>query len=219
MTPDTWKEIGRIVEQALSLQGAEREQFLQQAFLASPNVRGEVEAMLAAHEADETFLETPALEGLRFNPGTFEDEQIGSYKLIRQIGQGGMGNVYLAHREGVTGGQPVALKVIRKASEDVEVMLVRFQVEQQILSELVHPNIARLLDAGVTEAGRPYFVMEYVDGLPINTFADRHKLSVEERLRLFVQACKAVQFAHQNLIVHGNICRKRKNTSLRALTT
>ena len=110
MTPDAWKEIGRIVEKALSLQGAEREQFLEQAFLASPNVRGEVEAMLAAHEADEAFLETPALEGLRFNPSTFENEQIGSYKIIRQIGQGGMGDVFLAQREGAAPGQPVALK-------------------------------------------------------------------------------------------------------------
>ena len=205
MTPETWKKIGNVVIQALALEGQEREHFLQAFYEESPALRPEVEAMLDAYAEDQDFLESPVLDGLSLDVASIETEQIGPYRIIRRIGQGGMGEVYLAQREDSPVSKPVALKVIRTSGSDTDFLLVRFQIEQQILAELNHPHIARLLDAGSTETNRPYFVMEFVDGLPITEYCDKHQLPVDERLKLFVQACQAVQFAHQNFIVHRDL--------------
>ena len=205
MTPETWKKIGNVVMQALALDGQERKALLHKFYEESPSLRTEVEAMLETYEEDEDFLESSAIEGLGFDASVIETQQIGPYRIIRRIGQGGMGEVFLAQREDSSIAKPVALKVIRTTGSDTDFLLVRFQVEQQILAELTHPNIARLLDAGSTADGRPYFVMEYVDGLPITEYCDKHQLSIDDRLQLFVQACSAVQFAHQNFIVHRDL--------------
>ncbi len=205
MTPELWQRIGRVIEQALALEGATRDAFLDRVYRESPELREEVDDLLEAYEADHEFLETPALAGVSFDASTIPSTSIGRYEIVRPLGRGGMGEVFLARRRDGPSNVPVALKVIAASSLDTEFMLIRFQVEQQILSELTHPNIARLLDAGSTDDGRPYFVMEYVDGLPITTYCDRHKLAVDERLRLFVEACQAVQFAHQNFIVHRDL--------------
>lgn len=205
MTPETWKKIGSIVERALACAAADREQYLHQVYEEAPELRAEIEAMLAAYEENSDFLESPAISGITFDADALPSRYIGPYRVMRHIGQGGMGEVFLAQREDGPVNQPVAVKLIRAAGQETDFMLIRFQVEQQILSELNHPNIARLLDAGATDDGRPYFVMEYVDGLPITSYCDQHKLPVDQRLDLFVQACKAVQFAHQNFIVHRDL--------------
>ena len=141
------------------------------------------------------FLPTEALEG----PGTV----IGPYKLLEQIGEGGMGIVYMAEQT-----QPVrrkvALKII-KPGMDTRQVIARFEAERQALAIMDHPNIAKVLDAGATESGRPYFVMELVRGIPITEYCDQHRLPINKRLDLFMQVCQAVQHAHQKGIIHRDI--------------
>jgi len=140
----------------------------------------------------------PAAVGAE-QPGT----RIGRYKLLQMLGEGGMGVVYLAEQQGSIR-RRVALKVI-KPGMDSKRVIARFEAEKQALALLDHPNIAHVYDAGATDAGRPYFVMEHVKGLPITEYCDRHKLTVEERLRLFQQVCLAVHHAHQKGIIHRDI--------------
>ncbi|MBN1361994.1 MAG: tetratricopeptide repeat protein [Sedimentisphaerales bacterium] len=129
--------------------------------------------------------------------------RIGRYKLLRLLGEGGMGMVYLAEQEGAIR-RRVALKVIKPGMDSARV-IARFEAERQALALLDHPNIAQVYDAGTTESGRPYFVMEYAKGLPITEYCDRHRLTVEARLRLFQQVCHAVQHAHQKGIIHRDL--------------
>ena len=130
--------------------------------------------------------------------------RIGPYRVIKTLGQGGMGSVYLAERDDPSFRQRVAIKVIRAGLATREVV-ERFVQERQILAALVHPNIARLLDGGATVRGEPYFVLEYVEGLPLLSYCDRNRLDTEARVRLFQDVCSAVQFAHQNLVVHRDL--------------
>ena len=136
-------------------------------------------------------------------PGLDAERRIGPYKLIRELGRGGMGTVWLAARADEQFEKRVALKVVR--GSDSEEVLRFFRRERQILAGLEHPNIARLLDGGTTEEGLPYFVMEHVEGVPIDRYCDEHKLSVPERLRLFEGVCSAVQHAHRSLVVHRDL--------------
>jgi serine/threonine-protein kinase len=140
-------------------------------------------------------IETSPLEG----PGTV----IGPYKLLEEIGEGGMGVVYMAEQT-----QPVrrkvALKII-KPGMDTKQVIARFEAERQVLALMDHPNIARVLEAGTTESGRPYFVMELVRGIPITEYCDRERLAIRERLELFIQVCRAVQHAHQKGIIHRDL--------------
>ena len=129
--------------------------------------------------------------------------QIGPYKLLSVLGEGGYGIVYLAERLRPVK-RRVALKVI-KPGMDTKQVIARFEAERQALALLEHPNIAHVFNAGTTEAGRPYFVMEYVKGVPITEHCDRHKLTIEERLKLFLRVCEAVQHAHQKGIIHRDI--------------
>jgi serine/threonine-protein kinase len=129
---------------------------------------------------------------------------MGPYRLVRLLGRGGMGEVHLAIHRTEDLEQPVAIKVIRRGKDSDEV-LRRFRLERRILAALRHPNIARLLDAGVTPDGRPYFVMEYVEGRPLNAYCNERGLAVEARLELFEAVCAAVQYAHQNLVVHRDL--------------
>ena len=128
---------------------------------------------------------------------------IGPYKLLEQIGEGGMGIVFMAEQT-----QPVQRKValkIMKPGMDSKQVIARFEAERQALALMDHPNIARVLDAGTTESGRPYFVMELVRGVPITEFCDQHKLSMRQRLELFITICQAVQHAHQKGIIHRDL--------------
>jgi serine/threonine protein kinase len=131
-------------------------------------------------------------------------QQIGNYKIIRELGRGGMGAVYLANRSADSFDQRVALKLLKRGMNSAAI-IKRFVMERQILANLDHPNIARMIDGGTTDDGLPYFVLEYIEGTTITRYCDEHKLNTLERLKLFLQVCAAVQFAHQNLIVHRDL--------------
>ena len=173
------------------------------------DLRNEVQSLLAAHGDAEGFLSQAALgPGFRrtfITPDAPEPTgtRIGPYKLLEQIGEGGMGVVHVAEQtEPVR--RKVALKVIKPGTEAREV-IARFNVERQALTLMNHPNIARILDAGATETGRPYFVMDLVKGIPITEFCDQQKLSPRQRLELFVTVCRAVQHAHQKGVIHRDL--------------
>ncbi|MBL9172596.1 MAG: protein kinase [Verrucomicrobiales bacterium] len=198
-----------ILEKALTFDSREaREAYLQGACGGDRQLRMEIDSLLAAHEAAGGFLagktskeaqtilgETPLREG----PGT----RIGRYKLLQQVGEGGMGVVYMAEQEEPVR-RRVALKII-KLGMDSRQVVARFEAERQALAMMDHPNIAKVLDGGATESGRPYFVMELVQGVPITEFCDRARLSAKDRLKLFTQVCQAVQHAHQKGIIHRDL--------------
>ena len=186
---------------------AERTAFLDAACADAADLRGEVEALLAAHAEAGSFLESPA-PGL--TTSRFEKEeisligaQIGPYKLLQQIGEGGMGIVYMARQERPVQ-RMVALKIIKPGMDSAQV-IARFEAERQALALMDHPNIARVIDAGTTDAGGPYFVMELVKGIPIIQYADEHRLTACQRLELFIPVCHAVQHAHQKGIIHRDL--------------
>jgi len=210
MNPERDRLVKEIFADALELaDAAERQAYLVRACGQDAQLRQHVKALLQAHEKAGAFLEEPAaaLPGpeaivsplLTEKPG----DKIGPYKLLQQIGEGGCGVVYMAEQE-----QPirrrVALKVI-KLGMDTKQVVARFEAERQALALMDHPNIAKVLDAGATDTGRPYFVMELVRGIKITDYCDESNLSTEERLDLFVQICHAIQHAHQKGIIHRDI--------------
>src|SRR5581483_6635295 len=171
-------------------------------------LRQRVEALLQAHEEPASFLRQPIPGGPEYTGAHVSNEEpgmiiAGRYKLLEEIGEGGMGTVWVAEQT-----QPVkrkvALKLI-KAGMDSKQVLARFEAERQALAVMDHPNIAKVLDGGLTETGRPFFVMEYVKGVPITEYCEAARLSVPERLNLFVQVCSAVQHAHQKGIIHRDL--------------
>jgi serine/threonine protein kinase/tetratricopeptide (TPR) repeat protein len=184
-----------------------RDAYLAQACGGDRGRRDRVEALLRVHEQEPSFLESPAPPPtaardeppLTEGPGTV----IGPYKLLERIGEGGMGAVYMAEQARPVR-RKVALKVI-KPGMDTRQVIARFEAERQALALMDHPNIARVLDAGATDSGRPYFVMELVRGVPITDYCDREHLSIPERLDLFVLVCRAVQHAHQKGVIHRDI--------------
>ena len=201
------KRIKPIFSEALSKQGPDRHKYLHEACGQDTELRAQVEALLKSHEGASDFLETPPFTGPvpsddscpTEGPGTV----IGRYKLLEKIGEGGMAVVYMAEQE-----QPirrkVALKII-KLGMDTKQVIARFEAERQALALMDHPNIAKVLDAGATDTGRPYFVMELVKGHSITEYCDRNQLSTRDRLGLFVQVCQAVQHAHENGIIHRDL--------------
>ena len=169
---------------------------------ADPRVRAEVESLLAAHDEPTPFMEESVWQLLDAQQGQrLAGTLIGPYRIVRQLGRGGMGTVFLAVREGEEFSQRVAIKLVRGG----EMLVQRFRQERQILASLEHPNIARLIDGGTTPDGLPYLVMEYVDGTPIDDYCRARSLSIVEKLRLFLQLCDAVQHAHRALIIHRDI--------------
>ena len=186
---------------------AERAAYLDQACEGDDPLRVEVQALIDAHEQAGDFLESPPADaGVTLNkpakidgPGT----EIGRYELLELIGEGGMGLVYLAEQKEPVR-RKVALKIIKPGMDSKQV-IARFEAERQALALLDHPNIAHVFDAGCTETGRPYFVMEYVKGLSITRYCDDNKLTIEQRLRLFEQVCEAVHHAHQKGIIHRDL--------------
>ncbi len=165
-----------------------------------------VEALLRVHEEDGTFLGSPAA-GLRIGPDEPADEApgaiVGPYTLLRPLGEGGMGVVFLAEQAQPVRRQ-VALKIVRPGMGSQQV-LARFEAERRALALMDHPNIAKVLDAGTTPTGRPYFVMELVPGTPITRYCDEHRLTPTQRLGLFVQVCRGVQHAHQKGVIHRDL--------------
>ena len=167
---------------------------------ADTDVRKEVESLLAAHDEPGEFLDRSVWDFIDAHEGArLAGSLIGPYRIVRPLGQGGMGTVFLAIREGGDFTQRVAIKLVRGG----EALVQRFRQERQILAALDHPNIARLVDGGTTPDGLPYLVMEYVDGTPIDQYA--RQLSTAEKLRLFLQLCDAVQHAHRSLVIHRDI--------------
>jgi serine/threonine protein kinase/tetratricopeptide (TPR) repeat protein len=201
---DRWREIDLVFAEALDRPPAERKAFLDEACAGDAELRRAVERLLLADEASDTFLEQPASELLGLIPEVEPGERLGPYRLLRRLGAGGMGTVYLARREDEHYQQDVALKILRSGLQGTEAVH-RFLAERQILARLEHPNIARLYDGGSTPDGRPYLVMELVEGLPVDEYCDRHQLTIDQRLDLFRRICSAVQYAHQHLLVHRDL--------------
>ncbi len=180
----------------------ERAAFLDRACANDPAIRLAVEVLLQHHKEDE-FMQPPGLKPARLSALEKPGDRIGRYKLLQQIGEGGCGVVYMAEQEEPVRRQ-VALKVI-KLGMDTKSVIARFEAERQALALMDHPNIAKVLDAGATETGRPYFVMELVRGVKITDYCDQNSLSTAERLGLFIKVCQAIQHAHQKGIIHRDI--------------
>jgi serine/threonine protein kinase/tetratricopeptide (TPR) repeat protein len=208
MTPERWQQIKGVLQEALEVPAEKRTSFLDTACRDDLSLRKEVESLLLEEsETDEAFLQSPVnlnLTDVEREGASWVGRRIGSYEIIEEIGEGGMGSVYRAARADEQYQKQVAIKIV-KLGLDTPFALARFRAERQILANLEHPNIARLLDGGTTENGLPYVVMELVEGQPIDEYCNTHKLSVEERLRLFRKVCLAVQYAHQHLVVHRDL--------------
>src|SRR5579862_1920202 len=191
---------------ALQLPADQRSAYLEHACGSDGELRQKVEALLKAHAQVGDFLEQPApgpeLEA-RGSVGMKPGHRIGHYKLLQQIGEGGCGVVYMAEQQKPVR-RRVALKII-KPGMDTKSVIARFEAERQALAMMDHPNIAKVFDAGATESGRPYFVMELVRGVKITDYCNQHSLTTEDRLKVFVQVCQAVQHAHQRGIIHRDI--------------
>jgi eukaryotic-like serine/threonine-protein kinase len=209
MTPERYQQIKQLFQAALGIDTGERRAFLDAACAGEPMLRSELEKMLAAHEQADGFIEAPAFQSavrllIADDSASVRGRHIGTYRVVREIGQGGMGAVYLAERADEQYQKQVAIKLVRRGL-DTEDIIRRFLAERQILANLNHPNIARLLDGGTTEEGLPYFVMDYVEGLPLSEYCDQNKLTTVERLKLFRAVCSAVHYAHQNLVIHRDL--------------
>ena len=208
MDPDRWRRIEDIFQAVLDCDPGRRAAFLDDACAGDAELRAEVDSLLAAHH-DTGFKTSVAMEealgALEFRSDELgAGRRIGPYKVVRMIGRGGMGSVYAAARDDDAFQKVVAIKVIRRGL-DTDDIIRRFRAERQILATLDHPNITRLLDGGTTDDGLPYFVMELIEGEPIDRYCDGHKLAITERLKLFQSVCEAVRYAHQNLVVHRDI--------------
>jgi tetratricopeptide (TPR) repeat protein len=203
-----WKKVEAIFYAALEHTPMQRDAFLDQACAGDENLRNEVESLLAASGKTLGFLkdrvEAAAQKLDEDEKGEIIGRQIGPYRVLRVLGEGGMGCVYLAERADAAYRQQVAIKLLHAGFAQTQRMLLRFGAERQILADLNHPNIARLLDGGI-DKGVPYLVMEYVDGLFIDEYYTKYKLSTEARLHLFCTVCSAVEYAHKNLVVHRDI--------------
>jgi eukaryotic-like serine/threonine-protein kinase len=214
MIPERWDEIKGKLHAALELEPEQRAMYLNEVAAADPELRNELESLIASHnQAGEDFLDSPvsqshllwgAEKSAEKNSSPLRGNRIGPYEIVEEIGLGGMGTVYRAFRADDHYHKEVAIKLVN-TGRDSGFVLNRFRNERQILASLDHPNIARLLDGGSTEEGTPYFVMEFIDGQPVNAYCDRHQLTIQARLQLFLQVCSAVQYAHQHLIVHRDI--------------
>ena len=202
-------EIESAFEEALDVPRAERAAWVDARLGGDPELQREVRALLAAHDRAEGVLESGVGRvARRISSGLFvdpmRDRRIGPYKVLKEIGRGGMGVVYLAERDDGQFRRRVAVKLLH-ASPDAGELQRRFLAERQILASLSHPNIALLIDGGVTDGQLPYIAMEHVDGDPITVYCDQHRLGLAARLKLFQEVCAAVHHAHQNLVVHRDL--------------
>jgi eukaryotic-like serine/threonine-protein kinase len=213
MTPERWQQIRDVLEEAQELEPAQRSAFLDRACLSDQPLRQEIEVLLASSdEARSSFLQSaPGPDGLMANlegilsSGGLQAGQLFAerFQLVRRLGEGGMGQVWLAEQMSPVRRQ-VALKLIKAGMYD-EAVVQRFQSERQSLAIMDHSAIAKVFDAGATPHGQPYFVMEYVSGLPITDYCDQKKLKIADRLELFIQVCEGVQHAHQKAIIHRDL--------------
>lgn len=205
--PVNWATVKTLLEECLDRAPAERLQYLHRV-CDDPRIREEVESLLSAHDGATDFLEEAGPgQGQflsAFHNGGLAGHRLGAYRLVEEIGRGGMGTVYRAIRDDDQFQMVVAVKIVSRGM-DTDMVLRRFRTERQILASLDHPNIARIVDGGSTPSGLPYFVMEYVDGLPLSDYCDKERLTVTERLRLFRKVCDAVAYAHKNHVIHRDL--------------
>lgn len=202
----SWNRIQNLFLEALDLPPEERPSFLDKACAGDQEVRREVESLIAHDSTDEQRI-AEALEDTAQSLLESEDisgSRLGVWRVIKEIGRGGMGTVYLACRDDDQFQKHVALKMV-KCGMDTAELLGRFRHERQILAHLDHPYIARLIDAGNTQQGRPFLVMEYVQGRPIDLYCRQDGLDIEARCRLFLKVCQAVAYAHRNLVIHRDL--------------
>src|SRR5258708_4852642 len=211
MTPETWQQLKDLFNDALQQPPEARATFLAAASGGNDELLKRVNNLLAAHDGAGHFLDVPAVVDAGVMPSQQLEpdlerigQRIGPYEILREIGHGGMGTVFLAVRADDQYRKEVAIKLVNRGM-DTDMILRRFVMERQILANLEHPNIARLLEGGTTSDGLPYFVMEYIDGQPITEYCDQQRFTIVERLELFRQVCSALQYAHQNLVVHRDI--------------
>ena len=215
--PDSSDHELAVFSAARRLPAGARAAYLDEACAGDATLRRRVEELLRFHEEAGGFLQDPAPGAPRpavastspdsllsaAAPGEKVGDRIGRYKLLQQIGQGGCGIVYMAEQEEPVR-RRVALKII-KLGMDTKSVIARFEAERQALALMDHPNIAKVLDAGATDTGRPFFVMELVRGIKITDYCDQRSLPTRERLDLFVQVCQAVQHAHQKGVIHRDL--------------
>jgi serine/threonine protein kinase len=210
MLPARWNDVKDKFEEALLLEPALRAVYLAELCATDPDLLQELESLIAAHERSGSYFLNAALADVTtvltsdVEHDRLAGRRIGSYQIMRQIGAGGMGEVYSAFRADDEYKKLVAIKLVR-SGQGSDFVLSRFKNERQILASLDHPNIARLLDGGTTSDGLPFFVMELIEGQPIDDYCATRELSITDRLNLFLQVCSAVQFAHQHLVIHRDI--------------
>lgn len=206
MNRERWPEVKRILERALEIPAVERASFVPRACRGDPVLLEEVKEYLAYHTSAEVLLPEGGLIELAPEEESQQKqpERVGPYRILREIGRGGMGIVYLAERADGEFSRRVAIKLIQSGVHEAEFAKL-FRRERQILARFEHPNIARLLDAGRTDAGQPYYVMEFVDGVPLEEYCTRHNLSLRKKLELFLSICSAIAYAHRNLVIHRDL--------------
>lgn len=202
MHTDRWATLSPLLDELLELADAERAQRLAQIQGNDPQLAGELQKMLALETERPDFLAQPIIDGTLFTPQS--GQEIGPYRLVMPLGEGGMGQVWMAIRSDGLYERRVALKLLRPGLGDAG-LRVRFTRERQILARLGHAHIARLLDAGVSQDGQPYLALDYVHGEAITDYARKHALANHARLELFTQVCAAVSHAHANLVVHRDL--------------
>jgi tetratricopeptide (TPR) repeat protein/tRNA A-37 threonylcarbamoyl transferase component Bud32 len=209
MNPQRWEAVGELFDKALSLPVGERTACVERESAQDDELRREVMSLIASHKAApggfvQEKIKNAVLSFHEVKVSEVEATHVGPYRLVRELGRGGMGTVYLAERDDQHYKSTVAIKLVRPGM-DTDFVLARFRRERQTLARLQHPNVARLLDGGTTSNGLPYIVMEYIDGLPITAYAEKHNLNIEHRVRLFLQVCYAVDYAHRNFVIHRDL--------------
>ena len=205
MDAERWRQLQDWFAAARAKPPAERASFLDEKAQSDPDLAAQVRALLIADQSTGVMdAWAPQLASVAEVLEPAVPARVGAYRIVAEIGRGGMGAVYLAERTGADFEHRVAIKLIG-TSDAADPLHQRFVAERRILAGLVHPNIARLLDGGVTGDGRPYLVMEFVDGVPITDYCAEQKLDIRARLRLFAEVCAAVQYAHQNLVIHRDL--------------
>jgi len=208
MTPERWRTIKTLFERSLAIEsGQQRLTFLREQSAEDTELFQSVIEMLESESSNKTsshILQNEAFNYFDSHWGLHAGEQLGSYRIIEKVAEGGMGAVYSAERSDETYTQKVAIKTLRPHVLNAK-SIERFNTERQILAKLNHPNIAQIIDAGTTDSDIPYYVMEYIDGLPVSEFAEKNDLSLKQKLDLFKTICFAVEYAHKHLVIHRDI--------------
>ncbi len=207
MSSARWQRLQSLFHETRDRPHSARAAFLDRACEQDAELRADVERLLAASDRAGSFINEQAIltEGLSFiSDETRIGRQVGVFRLVRELGRGGMGAVYLGVRQDGAFAQQVAIKLIKRGM-DTQQVLTRFRAERQIMASLDHPHIARLLDGGTTTDGLPYFAMEYIEGQPLDTYCETAQLGIDDRLRLFLQVCDAVAYAHSKGVIHRDI--------------